>query len=230
MFRKIVTTAGLWIRNLLVIFFLSTLLVVLAYRIVPVKITPLMVLRMKFPKQHWVSLKTMSPNVYYCAMASEDPNFLKHHGFDFDAIKKDYEESKKYKKRLRGGSGISQQCAKNIFLNTAHSWIRKGFEAYFTVLLECFWNKKRIMEVYLNIIEMGDGIYGIEAAAQSYYHKKSSQLNLSEAAMIISCFPNPRKFTPFKHPAWIEQKRSMVMTFAGWMPRVNWDGSKPAKK
>ncbi|MCX6189832.1 MAG: monofunctional biosynthetic peptidoglycan transglycosylase [Bacteroidetes bacterium] len=205
------------------VFFLSTLIVVLLYRIVPVKIVPIMVYRLKMPKHDWEPIKNINPNVYYCALASEDPNFLKHHGFDFEAIKKAYDESKKYKRKLRGGSGISQQCAKNLFLLPVRSWVRKIFETYFTVMIETFWNKKRIMEVYLNIIEMGDGIYGIEAAAQSYYRKPASKLSLNEAAMIVSCFPNPRKFTPQKHPYWITSKQSMVMTFAGWMPRLNWD-------
>jgi monofunctional biosynthetic peptidoglycan transglycosylase len=212
-----------WTGILATLYFLSSLIVVLLYRIVPIKLTPTMVYRLKMPKQDWTPIKDMSPNVYYCAMASEDPNFLKHHGFDFEAIKKAYDESKKYKKQLRGGSGISQQCAKNVFLLPVRSWIRKIFETYFTVLIEVFWNKKRIMEVYLNIIEMGDGIYGIEAAAQRYYRRPASRLSLGEAAMIVSCFPNPRKFTPFKHPAWITSKQSMVMTFAGWVPRVKWN-------
>ena len=212
-----------WILNIITIFFLSSLIVVLLYRIVPVKIVPIMVYRLKMPKHDWEPIKKISPNVYYSAMASEDPNFLKHHGFDFDAIKKAYDESKKYKKQLRGGSGISQQCAKNLFLLPVRSWVRKVFETYFTVMIEAFWNKKRIMEVYLNIIEMGDGIYGIEAAAQNYYRKPSSRLLLAEASMIVSCFPNPRKFTPQRHPGWINTKQNMVMTFAGWMPRLNWD-------
>lgn len=212
-----------WILNIITIFFLSSLIVVLLYRIVPVKIVPIMVYRLKMPKHDWEPIKNISPNVYYSAMASEDPNFLKHHGFDFDAIKKAYDESKKYKKQLRGGSGISQQCAKNLFLLPVRSWVRKVFETYFTVMIEAFWNKKRIMEVYLNIIEMGDGIYGIEAASQNYYRKPASRLSLAEAAMIVSCFPNPRKFTPQRHPGWIGAKQNMVMTFAGWMPRQNWD-------
>jgi len=181
-----------------------------------------MIYRLKFPHQDWEPIKNINADVYYCAMASEDPNFLKHHGFDFEAIKKAYDDSKKYKKQLRGGSGISQQCAKNLFLLPVRSWVRKIMETYFTVLIELCWNKKRIMEVYLNIIEMGDGIYGIESASRFYYRKPSIKLNLSESAMIVSCFPNPRKFTPLKHPAWINSKQQMVMTFAGWMPRVDW--------
>ncbi len=212
-----------WALNIATFIFLSTLILVLLYRIVPVKITPIMIYRLKLPSHDWEPIKNINPNVYYSAMASEDPNFLKHHGFDFDAIKKAYDDSKKYKKQLRGGSGISQQCAKNLFLLPVRSWVRKIFETYFTVELEAFWNKRRIMEVYLNIIEMGDGIYGIESAALNYYKKPASKLSLSEASMIVSCFPNPRKFTPQKHPFWINSKQTMVMTFAGWMPRVSWN-------
>ena len=156
--RKFFKTLKLWIANIISFFFLSTLSIVLLYRVVPVKIVPIMVYRLKMPKQDWEPIKKISPNVYYAAMASEDPNFLSHHGFDFEAIKKAYDDSKRYKRQLRGGSGISQQCAKNIFLLPVRSWVRKIFETYFTVMIESFWNKKRIMEVYLNIIEMGDGI------------------------------------------------------------------------
>jgi monofunctional biosynthetic peptidoglycan transglycosylase len=220
--KKIFRTIWLWIKNGVIIFLLSSLIITLAYRVIPIKLTPLMVLRQKMPKQEWKNIREISPNVYYSAMASEDPNFLYHSGFDFNAIKKAYEDSKKYNRRLRGGSGISQQCAKNIFLLPVRSWIRKGLEVYFTVMIEVFWNKKRIMEVYLNIIEMGDGIYGIEAASNAYYNKHAAQLSLPEAAMIVSCFPNPRKFTPLRHPEWINGKQTLVMTYAGWMPRVKW--------
>ena len=221
--KKILKKIRSLILGIITIFFFTSLIWVMLYRIIPVKITPTMVYRFKQPKQDWEPIKHISPHVYYCAIASEDPNFLNHYGFDFEAIKKAYDESKKYKRKLRGGSGISQQCAKNVFLLPVRSWVRKAFETYFTILIETFWNKKRIMEVYLNIIEMGDGIYGIESAAKFYYKKPASRLNLNEAAMIVSCFPNPRKFTPLKHPYWIGAKQSAVMTYSAWVPRMGWD-------
>lgn len=193
---------------------------VVLYRFVPVPMTPLMLVRMvqqvtggkpvKF-KKDWQPMSKISPNMSLAVVASEDNNFLIHHGFDFNAIEKavKYNEKKKGKK-VRGASTISQQTAKNVFLWPGRSWIRKGLEVYFTVLIEFFWNKERIMEVYLNVIEMGDGIYGTEAASREYFHQPASGLSRAEAARIAAVLPNPRKWNPgspsnyiFKREAWI---------------------------
>jgi monofunctional biosynthetic peptidoglycan transglycosylase len=127
-------------------------------------------------------------------VCSEDQNFLSHHGFDFKAIEKAVDESKKATRRLRGASTISQQTAKNVFLWPQRSWVRKGLEAWFTGLIEILWSKKRILEVYLNSIEMGDGIYGAEAASRYYFGVTSAGLSKYQAAAITAVLPSPLKY------------------------------------
>ena len=160
---------GRIVRNSVIVFFVMSIVWVLIDWITPVFITPLMLMRSvesviegKMPKNSkvWVSIDNISPNMVQAVVSSEDDLFLTHHGFSFDAINKAFEHNQKGK-RIRGGSTISQQTAKNVFLFPQRSYVRKGLEAYFTVLMELSWSKKRIMEVYLNVIEMGDGIYGI---------------------------------------------------------------------
>ncbi len=140
----------------------------------------------------WEPLDNISPHLPVAVMASEDQLFLKHNGFDTEAIKKAYENNKKRKRKL-GGSTITQQTAKNVFLWHGRNYIRKGLEAYFTVLIELFWSKQRIMEVYLNSIEMGNGIYGAEAVAQHHFGKSAANLSRSECALIAATLPNPLK-------------------------------------
>lgn len=195
-----------FIKWMVVFFFVSSILAVVLYRFVPVYATPLMFIRCyeQIEKNeelklhhHWVGLDEMSPSMPVAVIASEDQRFMQHHGFDFKEIQKAAKENLSgEKKRIRGGSTISQQTAKNVFLWQGRSWLRKGLEAYFTFLIEMMWSKQRIMEVYLNSIEMGDGIYGIEAAAKHYYGCSASELNKKQAATIVSCFPSPIKRTP----------------------------------
>lgn len=202
-FKTIASAIG----RLLLWFFLVSIIWVLAYRFINPPLTLLMVQRSiegkqtsskpKFSKK-WVPFEEISDNMKRAAVAAEDATFLKHLGFDIKAIEKAYASNAKGKK-IRGGSTISQQTAKNVFLWPGRSFIRKGFEAYFTMLIELLWSKERILEVYLNVIEMGDGIYGAEAAAQHYYGKSCRKLAKGEAAMIAACFPNPRRWSP-KHP------------------------------
>lgn len=193
-----------------VAFFASTILSVILFRFVPVFVTPLMLIRvveqvkegrnMKL-SHHWVSLEKMSPSMPVAVMASEDANFLSHHGFDFKAIQHAAERNMKHpEKQKLGASTISQQTAKNVFLWPGRSWLRKGFEVYFTVLIELMWSKQRIMEVYLNSIEMGEGIYGVEAVAREHFGCKASQLTRSQCALIAATLPNPRRFSS-KHPS-----------------------------
>jgi monofunctional biosynthetic peptidoglycan transglycosylase len=175
---------------------------VILFKWVPVPITPLMVIRsgqqiingkeLKL-KHDWVSMKNISPHMQLGAVCSEDQNFFTHHGFDFGAMKKAVNESKKSGK-LRGASTISQQTAKNVFLWPQRSWVRKGLEVWFTGLIELIWSKKRILEVYLNSIEMGDGIYGAEAAAKNYFGVKASELTKYQATSIVAVFPSPLKW------------------------------------
>jgi monofunctional biosynthetic peptidoglycan transglycosylase len=175
---------------------------VILFKWVPVPITPLMLIRsgqqlvhgkeLKL-KHDWVPMKNISPHMQLAAVCSEDQNFFTHHGFDFGAMKKAVNESKKGGK-LRGASTISQQTAKNVFLWPQRSWVRKGLEVWFTGLIELIWSKKRILEVYLNSIEMGDGIYGAEAAAKNYFGVKASELTKYQATSIVAVFPSPLKW------------------------------------
>lgn len=172
---------------------------VLLFKWVPVPLTPLMVIRYfetngtKVLKHDWVSIDNISKNLQLAVICSEDQNFLKHNGFDYEGIKKAIENNKAGK-RIKGGSTISQQTAKNVFLWPQRSWLRKGMEVYFTFLIEVCWSKERIVEVYLNSIEMGNGIYGTEAAAQFWFKKPAIRLSQQEAAAIAAILPNPRKY------------------------------------
>ncbi len=193
-------------KTLLACFLLSVAVVVL-FRFLPVPVTILMVQRCVEQKldgkpvkldKTWVPLDRISNNLQLAVVASEDQNFLWHHGFDFGAIQKamKYNETQEGKKhpKLRGASTISQQCAKNAFLFPSRNFIRKGLEVYFTALIELLWSKQRIMEVYLNIIEMGKGVYGAEAASHYYFHKPAKDLSPSEASMIAAILPDPLKW------------------------------------
>ena len=157
-------------------------------------------------------------------IASEDNLFTQHNGFSIDDIKKAYEHNKKGK-RVRGGSTISQQTAKNVFLWPKRSWLRKGLEAYFTVLIEFFWPKHRIIEVYLNIIETGNCIYGVEAASREYFKKSASKLTRSEAALIAVCLPNPRKYSPANPSSYISRSKNQIVSLMGKLPPVDFDKS-----
>jgi monofunctional biosynthetic peptidoglycan transglycosylase len=181
-----------------IFFFGSTILAVIIYSRVPVYYTPLMLSRSieycdddNFSTQKtWVSIEAISPYMVQAVVASEDNNFMKHRGFDWTAIERAVEHNKT-SRRLQGASTISQQVAKNVFLWHGRSYLRKGLEAYFTFLIETFWSKERIMEVYLNVIEAGKGVYGVEAAAQKFYKKPAAKLTRGEAAMIAIALPNP---------------------------------------
>ncbi len=145
-------------------------------------------------KRDYVDRSDMSPYAGLAVIASEDQLFADHHGFDWKSIKKAMEYNKRKPGRTRGASTISQQVAKNVFLWQGRSWIRKGLKVYFTFMIELVWGKKRILEMYLNVIEMGDGIFGVEAAARNYYNKSAKQLSASEAAQIAAILPSPRKY------------------------------------
>ena len=199
--------------------FVFSIASVIIFRWLPVPVTPLMLIQcisqsfdskrnLKL-KKDWVPLEEISPNLQLAVVCSEDQNFLEHYGFDMDAIEKAMEHNKNHK-RKRGASTISQQTAKNIFLYDGRNWIRKGLEVYFTALIELIWNKERIMEVYLNVIEFGDGIYGAEAASQQFFHTSAKKLSKQQAALLAAVLPAPRRFSAkspsgyvFKRQAWI---------------------------
>jgi monofunctional biosynthetic peptidoglycan transglycosylase len=161
-------------------------------------------------EKDWISADELPRNLKLAAMAGEDSRFLSHWGFDMNAIEKAYEKNQKGKK-LSGGSTISQQTAKNVFLWPGRSWIRKGFETYFTLLIELLWSKERIMEVYLNVVEVGDGLYGAEAAARNYFHKPAAKLTRNECALIIAVLPNPRRWSPARPTAYIYQYQGVIL-------------------
>ena len=214
-FKKIARIIGkiaLWFVGI-------SILSVIIMRWVPIPSTPLMAIRAlenKFDgkdmvcSHDWVRIEEISPNLQKAVIASEDANFLTHHGFDFSAIQKAMKSNEKGKK-IKGGSTISQQTAKNVFLWQGRSYIRKGFEAYFTVLIELFWGKKRIMEVYLNSIEMGNGVYGAEAASKYWYRKSASGLSKQEAAGIAAILPNPRKFKATHSSSYITRRKGRIV-------------------
>ncbi len=183
-------------------FFILSIGSTIIFRWVPVPVTPLMLKRcieqkidgkeMKLRKD-WVSLDEISPHLQLAVVCTEDQNFLLHYGFDFKALKKAMLNNEKGK-RMRGGSTISQQTAKNVYLWDGRNYLRKAFEAYFTLLIETFWSKERVMEMYLNVIEFGDGIYGAESAAQHYFKKPAAKLTKEEAALLANLLPNPRVY------------------------------------
>jgi monofunctional biosynthetic peptidoglycan transglycosylase len=171
-------------------------------------------------EKDWKSLDEISKQMPLAVIAAEDQKFDEHFGFDLEAIEKAVEYNEKHKgKKLKGASTISQQTAKNVFLWQGRSWFRKGLEVYFTFLIELLWSKERIMEVYLNVIEMGPGIYGTEAAAQYYFKKPASKLSASEAALIAAILPNPLKWSASKPTPYIQRKKVWIMRN---MKRMEW--------
>lgn len=212
-FRKILTFMK-W-------FFIISIVSVILFRFIPIPITPTMLYllgeqafdseRKVVLKKDWESLSNISPNMKLAVIAAEDQLFYEHYGFDFVAIKKAIRNNEKGR-RLKGGSTISQQTAKNAFLLPHRSYIRKGLEAYFTMLIELLWSKDRIVEVYLNVIEFGNGIYGVEAAAQHFFKKPASKLSKDEAALLAAVLPNPIRFR-------VDNPSSYVMRRKNWIKR-----------
>ena len=224
-------------------FFVVSIVSVVVYKWVPVPITPLMLIRdveqfkncQGIIMEHdWVPLEDISPKLQLAVVCSEDQNYLKHFGVDWGAIQKAMKENEKGK-RVRGGSTITQQTAKNVFLWQGRSYLRKGLELWFTLLIEVFWSKERIMEVYLNSIEMGNGIYGAEAAAQHWFHKSAKKLSKDEAAAIAAILPNPLRYKANPANGYISGRKAWIkqqMNF--WGNKLDYDKYKdddePAKK
>ncbi len=225
-FRKIVKV----FKWAIILFFGSSILVTVLYRWINPPITPLMVKRLveqvqdgkplKLSKD-WVSIDEISGSMSMAVIASEDNNFLKHHGIDIGAIRKAVEANKTRKRKL-GASTITQQTAKNVFLFPSRTYFRKGLELYFTGLIELIWGKERIMEVYLNVIEMGDGIYGVEEAAQTYFRKPASALNKHEAALIAAILPSPRRYSAQKPGPYVRKRAAQIANLSGKLTRPEW--------
>ncbi|MBL7825766.1 MAG: monofunctional biosynthetic peptidoglycan transglycosylase [Saprospiraceae bacterium] len=232
-FRRLIFKLCLW-------FFGITIGLTLLYAFLPVPITPLMVQRCWEQswdasrdvrlKHDWVSFQELSPHLQLAVVCSEDQEFLEHEGFDFEAIEKAYKYNKTHK-RKKGASTISQQTAKNVFLWPSRSWLRKGFEVYFTFLIETVWSKERIMTVYLNSIEFGDGIYGAEAAAKHFFGKTAKQINRQEAALLASVLPNPLIFKVDNPSGDVRKKQSWILSqMRMWGGKIDYDDPNTPKK
>lgn len=217
--------------QLIILGFQLTFLCVIFYRVVPIPFTPLHILRlgeqlsdgksMKLDKS-WKSIDYVSDKFCLAVITSEDAHFIQHYGFDLEQIRNSIERGLKRGKRLRGASTISQQTAKNLFFTPKRSWVRKMPEVCITLCMELLWTKKRILEVYINIIEMGDGIYGIEAASQYYFHKSATRLTSREAALIAACLPNPRRWRPDKPTRYISKKAAGIQRYMHHIGDLPW--------
>ena len=225
---------------IVVAFFASTILSVVALRFFPVYFTPLMFIRcyeqvadgkdLKL-SHHWVPLEKISPNLPRAVIASEDANFLKHHGFDYKAIEHAAKRNREHpEKRKLGASTISQQTAKNVFLWPGRSRVRKGFEVYFTFMIELMWSKQRIMEVYLNSIEMGDGIYGADAVAEEHFNTTAQNLSKAQCALIAATLPNPRKFSSLHPSAYMLKRQARILREMRYVPELPKEGEDVKKK
>lgn len=229
-------------------FIIVSVVSVIIFRWLPVPLTPLMIIRCVEQKSEgksmtlkhdWVNIEEISPKLQLAVVCSEDQNYLKHYGFDWGAIEKAMKGNEKGKK-IRGGSTISQQAAKNVFLWPGRSYVRKAFEAYFTLLIELIWSKKRIMEVYLNSIEMGNGVYGAESAAQHWYKTSAKKLNKDQSAGIAAILPNPIKYVAnpptsyiLKRKEWIKKQMSFwgnQLDYNKYNDEDELDKKKPLKK
>lgn len=220
-----------FIYKLVLWLFVFSIAVVILYKWVPVPMTPLMLIRnveqlqddKKVVLKHdWIPIEEISKNLQLAVICSEDQNFLNHHGFDFEAIQKAMENNEKGR-RIKGASTISQQTAKNVFLWPQRSWLRKGLETYFTFLIELFWSKQRIMEVYLNSIEMGNGIYGVEEASKYWFKKSAIKLNRNEAAAIAAILPSPLRYKANPASNYIQGRKNWIVRQMGFYGTLDYN-------
>ena len=217
-FVRLIRKIVIWV---VAAFFGSTILAVVMLRFLPVYFTPLMFIRLAEQVKngdelkmhhHWIPLDEMAASMPVAVIASEDGRFMEHHGFDFKAIEKAAKRNMQSNgKRKLGASTISQQTAKNVFLWPGRTWLRKGLEVYFTMLIEMMWSKQRIMEVYLNSIEMGDGIYGVSAVAEYHFNCEASQLSRAQCALIAATLPNPRRFSSKNPSAYMLKRQRRIL-------------------
>ena len=212
---------GLFLIGFIIGFVLPVGLTVF-YRFVPPPITILMVQRMfegRGLEREWRPIGQISPSLTRAVIASEDARFCSHNGFDFEAIERAMRNNERRPGRIRGGSTISQQTAKNVFLWPQRDWVRKGLEAYFTVLIETLWGKPRIMEVYLNSVEMGPGIYGAEAAAQHYFLVSAAKLSPAQAARLAAILPNPIRYRAAAPGPYVRRRAGHITAASGTVRR-----------
>lgn len=210
----------------LITFIIVTIIWVVAYRFLPIPGTPLMLIRSindNAPIHYeWQPIEKISPHLALAVVSSEDNLFTQHNGFDFKAIEQARKEAEQGK-RLRGASTISQQTAKNIFLWNGRSWLRKGLEAYFTLLIETIWGKERIMEAYLNCIEMGNGIYGASAVARHHFGTTADKLTKEQSALIAATLPNPRKYSSAKPSKYMLRRQSEILHLMRCIGKVDYN-------
>jgi monofunctional glycosyltransferase len=214
--KKLLKNISRFILKIILLLFVITTSWVLLYRFVNPPITPLMVIRYLESSgngrrivKSWKDYDSISENMALAVLASEDQKFFEHHGFDFKAIQTAAINNIS-DDRIKGASTITQQVAKNVFLWPERSWLRKGAEAYFTVLIEAFWSKKRILEVYLNVVELGKGIYGTEMASRTYFGKPASKLTKDEAALLAAVLPSPRRMSPTHPSSYVNRRRQWI--------------------
>jgi monofunctional glycosyltransferase len=208
-----------WIGRTLLAAVVVSVGVVLAYRFVPPPLTPLMVIRALDALAHdrsfdisatWVDLEDVNPTLLRAVIAAEDARFFTHRGIDAEAVARAVEHNARASSRRRGASTITMQCARNVFLWQGRTYVRKALEAYFATLLEVLWGKRRILEVYVNVVEWGEGVYGVEAAAQRYFRISASQLDERQAALLAAALPNPRRWNPAAPTARLGRRASVI--------------------
>ncbi len=230
----------IWIRNIVLSLFALSLFFVLLFKYFPVYYTPLMFIRSfeqvkdgkNIKMEHdWVPISEISQNMIQAVVASEDNLFMIHNGFDYQQIELARKEAQ-HGKRQRGASTITQQTAKNVFLWPGKSYLRKGLEAYYTVLIEFVWGKERIMEVYLNSIEMGDGIYGVESVAMEHFNKHAYKLSKEEAALIAASLPNPRRYNSAHPTPFLIRRQGKILSLMNKIIKVDFgkDGDSDSKE
>ncbi|MGB7292766.1 MAG: monofunctional biosynthetic peptidoglycan transglycosylase [Thermodesulfobacteriota bacterium] len=214
--KKLIKSVSRFVLKIILLLFIITTSWVLLYRYVNPPITPLMVIRYlesgdksRRILKTWKDYDSISGDMALAVVASEDQKFFQHHGFDFNAIR-GAAINNLSDDRIKGASTITQQVAKNVFLWPKRSWLRKGAEAYFTVLIETFWSKKRILEVYLNVVELGKGLYGAEMASRTYFGKPASKLTKDEGARLAAILPSPRRMSPINPSPYVNKRRQWI--------------------
>jgi len=202
------------VKKILIIAFVVHLIYIVALKWIdpPITITQMAsVIAGHGLKRNYVSMEDISPNARLAVIASEDQLFPDHSGFDVKSIEQVIKQQTRKTGRIRGASTISQQVAKNVFLWQGRSWMRKGVEAYFTFMIEKIWGKERILEIYLNVAEMGTGVFGIEAASREYFNKPAKKISRKEAAMVAACLPNPKKYIVKPASRYINQRYPWIL-------------------
>ena len=204
-----------------------SILLVTAFRWIPVRYTPLMLKRSiqnkEVPtRQEWVPLENVSPALIQAVIASEDNRFCQHKGFDWTEMEKMMDDHKEKGKKIRGCSTISQQTAKNVFTFGSRTWLRKGLEVYWTFLIEKIWGKRRIMEVYLNVAETGPGLYGMEAAAMNYYGLHAKELDRKQACALAACLPAPLDRSPIQARGHVRKRQAQIYALIPTLKYPDW--------